>query len=193
MTSLKNNIKDLSQESEELIKGYVSLLTIKQSEKLSLLLGFIFSISIITMLILASIMFSSLALSQFLNTALFSTYAGYLIVSGIYIVIIILMILKITLSKTPFLANTLSRFIITIFDINISYSQNLSGLKREIEHLENKIDKSKIKIKADAQLLRYIVLESFIKEIFSLFKSTNKKTTKDKETTKDINLENEHE
>lgn len=175
MATLKSNLKNISKETESLIKEYINLLAIKQTEKLALLLGLISSIFVLSTLALSIIAFLSFALATYLNSILASVYLGYLIVSGIYTLIFLIILLKVVLSKKPILVNVFTKFVISIFSIHISYSKNYDGLQREIENIEHKIETNKIKIKADAKVIKYLVLESFIKELFGLFKSKSKK------------------
>ena len=183
METLKNNIKNLSKESEDLIRDYINLFTIKQSEKLALLLGILSSVFMLCVLILLVILFTSIALATYLNELLLSGYLGYLIVSGVFILIILIFIFKIIRTQTPLLTNHFIKFIISIFNINISHSKNLKGLKHEIERVEHEIEKNEIRIKADVQIIRYVFLETLVKEFFDLLKSSSKqKGTKDSKT-----------
>lgn len=176
MATLKSSIKNISTESEDLIRDYINLFSIKQSEKLALLLALLSSVFIMGFLFFIIIIILSFAIVAYLNGVLSSNYLGYIIISGAYLLAVVIIILKIIFTKKPFLTNLFVKFILSIFSISISYSKNFSGVNREIERIENEIDKNKIKIKADAQIIKYLVLESFIKEFFGLFKSKSKKS-----------------
>lgn len=188
MATLKSSIKNLSKESEDLIREYINLFMIKQSEKFALFLGLLSSVFILGLLGLVIIIFLSFALASYLNHLLASDYLGYLIVSGIFFLVFVIIILRIKISKKPLLLNVFIRFILSIFSLNISYSKNYDGLNSEIERIKHEIDKNKIKIKADTQIIKYLILESFIKEFFGLFKSKTKKTVTD-ETSEEPKLD----
>ncbi|TFH26960.1 MAG: hypothetical protein E4H10_05385, partial [Bacteroidia bacterium] len=90
MATLKNQIHDISKDTESLVKEYVKLFSIKQSEKLALFLGIIASVFLLATLLLIVVVFSSLALAAYLNKVMAGEYWGYVIVGGVYILTIIL-------------------------------------------------------------------------------------------------------
>ena len=105
MASLKSGIDKLSGDSKTLVEDYLKLFSIKQSEKLALLLGILFSFFMLSLLLLIVILFSSFALAAWLNSILSGAYTGFLIMGGLYVLLTILLLLRIILSKTPFMAN----------------------------------------------------------------------------------------
>ena len=83
MATLKNQIHDISKDTESLVKEYVKLFSIKQSEKLALFLGIIASVFLLATLLLIVVVFSSLALAGYLNKVMAREYWGFVIVGGL--------------------------------------------------------------------------------------------------------------
>jgi len=180
MASLKSGIDKLSGDSKTLVEDYLKLFSIKQSEKLALLLGILFSFFMLSLLLLIVILFSSFALAAWLNSILSGAYTGFLIMGGLYVLLTILLLLRIILSKTPFMANFFSRLIAGILGVKHDGTNDLKGLRHSSEMLQQKIDSGQDLIKVDLQLLRYSIFENFLKEILGLF-SGRKKESKSKE------------
>ncbi len=180
MASLKSGIDKLSGNSKTLVEDYLKLFSIKQSEKLALLLGILFSFFMLSLLLLIVILFSSFALAAWLNSILSGAYTGFLIMGGLYVLLTILLLLRIILSKTPFMANFFSRLIAGILGVKLDGTSDLKGLRHSSEMLQQKIDSGQDLIKADLQLLRYSIFENILKEILGLF-SGRKKESKSKE------------
>jgi hypothetical protein len=185
MASLKSGIDKLSGDSKTLVEDYLKLFSIKQSEKLALLLGILFSFFILSLLLLIVILFSSFALAAWLNSILSGAYTGFLIMGGLYVLLTILLLLRIIISKTPFMANFFSRLIAGILGVKHDGTNDLKGLRHSSEMIQQKIDSGQDLIKADLQLLRYSIFENILKEILGLFsgrkkasKSTKAKTVK---------------
>ena len=101
MASLKSGIDKFSGDSKTLVEDYLKLFSIKQSEKLALLLGILFSFFMLSLLLLIVILFSSFALAAWLNSVLSGSYTGFLLMGGLYVLLTILLLLRIILSKTP--------------------------------------------------------------------------------------------
>lgn len=180
MASLKSGIDKLSGDSKTLVEDYLKLFSIKQSEKLALLLGILFSFFMLSLLLLIVILFSSFALAAWLNSILSGAYTGFLIMGGLYVLLTILLLLRIILSKTPFMANFFSRLIAGILGVKLDGTKDLKGLRHSSEMLQQKIDSGQDLIKADLQLLRYSIFENILKEILLWF-SGRKKESKSKE------------
>ena len=180
MASLKSGIDKLSGDSKTLVEDYLKLFSIKQSEKLALLLGILFSFFMLSLLLLIVILFSSFALAAWLNSILSGAYTGFLIMGGLYVLLTILLLLRIILSKTPFMANFFSRLIAVILGVKHDGTKDLKGLRHSSEMLQQKIDSGQDLIKADLQLLRYSIFENILKEILLWF-SGRKKESKSKE------------
>jgi len=180
MAMLKNQINDISKDTESLVKEYVKLFSIKQSEKLALFLGIIASVFLLATLLLIVVVFSSFAFAGYLNKIMAGEYWGYVIVGGSYILIIILLIVKIFRTKTPLLGNFFARLIVTVLDLETDDAKDLQGLKDASEKSRQKIDVNQIKIKGNIQLLRYTIFEALFKEFIGLFKPKKKEKVKEK-------------
>ena len=182
MASLKSGIDKLSGDSKTLVEDYLKLFSIKQSEKLALLLGILFSFFMLSLLLLIVILFSSFALAAWLNSILSGAYTGFLIMGGLYLLLTILLLLRIIISKTPFMANFFSRLIAGILGVKHDGTNDLKGLRHSSEMIQQKIDSGQDLIKADLQLLRYSIFENILKEILGLFSGRKKesKSTKAK-------------
>lgn len=179
MATLKNNINNISDNTETLVKDYVKLFSIKLSEKLALLLGILAAVFILSLLLLIVIAFCSFALAVYLNELLAHDYWGFWIVSAFYVLVITLIIVKIVKTKTPPLSNLFTKFIVSVLGLDMNQAKSIKGLKFESENVKQKIETDKIKIKTDFQLLRYAIMESFLKEIFGLFTSKKKDVAAD--------------
>jgi hypothetical protein len=179
MATLKNNINNISDNTETLVKDYVKLFSIKLSEKLALLLGILAAVFILSLLLLIVIAFCSFALAVYLNELLAHDYWGFWIVSAFYVLVITLIIVKIVKTKTPPLSNLFTKFIVSVLGLDMNQAKSIKGLKFESENVKQKIETDKIKIKTDFQLLRYAIMESFLKEIFGLFTSKKKDAAAD--------------
>ena len=180
MASLKSEIDKLSGDSKTLVEDYLKLFSIKQSEKLALLLGILFSFFTLSLLLLIVILFSSFALAAWLNSIMSGAYTGFLIMGGLYVLLTILLLLRIILSKTPFMANFFSRLIAGILGVRHDGSNDLKGLRHSSDKLQQKINSGQELIKTDLQLLRYSIFENFLKEILGWF-GGRKQESKSKE------------
>lgn len=176
MSTLKNNISTISDDTEAFVKDYMKLLMIKLTEKTSKFLGVLASVFIISLLLMVVIVFCSIALAGYLNKVLDSEFWGYCIVGGVYLLAIGLLIRRIVKSQTPLLTNLFVRFLVFALDIDVSQSSNLRGLQHEHELINEKLDSGKDKIKADVQLLKYSFMEGLLKGFTGLFLGKKKKT-----------------
>jgi len=179
MASLKNNINDISDDTESLVKDYLKLFSIRQSKKLALLLGILASVFILSLLLLIVIVFCSFALAGYLNDLLGHDYWGLLIVAGFYILLITWLIIKMLRTQTPLFANLFVKLVAFVFNMEINHDKSIKGLKLESESVKQKIETDKVKIKANFQMLRYGIMESLLLEFFGLFTSKKKKVTQD--------------
>ena len=177
MASLKDNINNISDDTESLVKDYLKLFSIRQSEKLALFLGVLSSAFILTLLILIVLIFCSFTLAEYLNELLATDYWGYWIVTGFFILLITSLIFRIIKTKTPLLSNLFAKIIISVFELDINQAKNIKGLRFEGETAKNKIETDKIKIKANVQMLRYVIMEALFREFFGLFSSKQKDTS----------------
>jgi len=180
MASLKSGIDKLSGDTKTLVEDYLKLFSIKQSEKLALLLGILFSFIILSVLLLIVILFSSFALAAWLNSILSGDYTGFLIVGGIYVLLTLVLLIRIIRSKTPLMANFFSRLVTGILGVKHEGSNDLKGLRHSSDKLQQKIDSGQDLIKVDLQLLRYSIFENLLKEILGWF-TGRKKEGKSKE------------
>lgn len=178
MATLKDQINDISKDTESLVKEYIRLFTIRQSEKLALFLGILSSVFVLAVLLLIVVVFSSFALAAYLNKILPGDFWGFWVVGGAYILLIILLIIRIFKSKTPLFGNFFARMISTVLDLETEDANNLKGLRHAGELAHQKIDANKIKIKGDLQLLRFTIFEALFKEFVGLFKSRKKEKGK---------------
>ena len=185
MATLKNQVNDISKDTENLVKDYVKLFSIKQSEKLALFLGILSSVFLLATLLLIVVVFSSLALAAYLNKVMPGEYWGYVIVGGAYILLIILLTIKIFKTKTPLLGNFFARMIVTILNVETDDVDDLQGLKDAGEKTKQKIDINQIKLKTHLQLLRYTIFEALFKEFLALFKTRKKEKSEVKTKEKD--------
>lgn len=174
MATLKNNINKISDDTESLVKDHVRLFSIKLSEKLALFLGILTAVFILSLLLLIVIVFCSFALAVYLNELLAHDYWGFWIVSAFYMLVITLIIVKIVKTKIPPFSNLFTKFIVSVLGLDMHQAKSIKGLKLESENVKQKIETDKIKIKTDFQLLRYVIMELFLKELFGLFTSKRK-------------------
>jgi len=174
MTTLTDNVGDFKHDTESLIADYLKLFSIKQSEKLALLLGVFASIIVLAILLFMVIIFCSLALASILNKVFAGEIVGYWIMGAFFLVLILLLCIRIIAVKKPIFSNVFLKFIVAVFDIDLQH-KTLKGVRTEIVHVNEKIDLEKDKLKVDTQTFRYILMESFFREFFGLFKSKKKK------------------
>ncbi|MDX8339048.1 hypothetical protein SLH46_07625 [Draconibacterium sp. IB214405] len=173
MTTLTENVQDIKHDTESLIGDYLKLFSIKQSEKVALLLGVFVSIFVIAILFFMVIIFCSLALATIFNNLLVGEVAGYWIIGGSFFVTILIIGIRIIAFKKPIFANLFLKFIVAVFDIDLQH-KTLKGAKAEILNVHGIIEMKKDKLKVDSQMFRYILMESFFREFFGLFKSKKK-------------------
>jgi len=132
------------------------------------------------------LVFGSFALAGYLNELLANNYYGYLIVSGIYVLIIAILLLRVTIAKKPLCSNLFSRIISSALDIKTKHPNNLKDLEHESEILIHKIDADMVKIKANFQSLKYELMEAIFSEFFGLFKSKKEKGSDEAESGEQI-------
>lgn len=175
MASLKDNVNNIADDTESLIKDHLKLFSVKQSERLALFLGVITSVFILSLLLLVLVVFCSFALASYLNDQLPGNHWGFWILAAFYLLVITLIIVKIAKTKVPPLSNFFAKFIVSVFNLDVNPPANIQGLKLESEKLKLKIETDKVKIKSNAEMLRYIMIESFFREFFGLFSSKKKR------------------
>ncbi len=166
MASLKDSIDHIADDTREIIMNHLKLFSIRQTEKLARFFGLLSTIFIISIILLIVIIFFSFALAGVLNNLLNTSVWGYLIVSGIYILVIIIILMNMRKTKKPLLSNAIAKSIAAVFDIESTRPLDLDGLEMEKELAKEKISSNKDKIDTSLQLLRYSLMESLIKRVF---------------------------
>jgi len=181
MSKLKNNIDSLTTDTENIAKDYLKLLTIRITERLSLFIGILFSVFIISTLLLIVVLIGSIALAGFLNKVLDSFFWGHLIVAGVYLLVIALLVINMVRSETPLLSNLFVKLMVFILDIDDTETASVKGLNVEKKRIREKLDLNKEKMKTDFQLLRYSLLDGLMKELLGLItrkKKPSRRATK---------------
>jgi hypothetical protein len=154
---------------------------VRQTEKLALFFGVLSTVFLLSTLLLIVILIASVAFAGFLNEALNSSYWGFWIVCGAYVLVISFLIIAMVRAKKPLFANLFVKFIIFILDVDLKQDESLKGLKLERDNIKEKLETDREKMKTDFQLLRYTFLEGLFKEFLGLFAKKKKKHSKAKQ------------
>ena len=181
MATLKKNLNNITDDTKVLVEDYLRLFSGKFSEKLALFLGILASVFVLFTLILILVIFSSFALAGYLNKMLPGEYWGYGIVTGIYLLTIVFLLLKIFRTKTPLFSNLFVKLIVTVMNIELGQPGSIKGLKKEHEQVQHKIDVDKTKIEADFLILKHGIIGNLLKEFLGIFSS--KKRSREPGTT----------
>ncbi len=181
MASLKDNIDHIADDTREIIMNYLKLFSIRQTEKLARFFGLLSTIFIISIILLIVVIFFSFALAGVLNSLLNTLIWGYMIVSGIYVLVILIILMNMRKTQKPLLSNAIAKSLATVFDIEANHPLDLDGLALEKELAKEKINSNKDTIDTSLQLLRYSLMESLFKEFFGLFTSKKKKENSEEE------------
>jgi len=184
MSKLKNNIDKLTSDTENILKDYKKLLMIKITERLSLFIGILFSVFLLSTLLLIVVLILSVALSGFLNKILSSEFWGHLIVAGLYILFISLLIIRVVRTETPLFSNLFVKLMLFFLESDLKQPETLKGLQMEKENTNEKLELSKEKLKSDLQLLKYSLLDGLLKEFLGLFTRKKKSSKTDPEPSK---------
>jgi len=112
------SLNDIKDSLRSIFKDEVQLYTLKGVEKASLFLGIIATFFIVTIVVLLSIIFGSIALAKYLNLRLDHEFMGYLIVAGADVLLAVLLLIMVARRKVPLLTSLFVRAIISIFNIN---------------------------------------------------------------------------
>ena len=134
-------------------------------------MGLISSVILITTLLLISILFCTFVLGDFLNSLLQSKYLGYGIISGIYALIILILLLRIKKKGAPLFADFYVKLILPLLKIETRQRKDLKGLSIESEYVKESIELHKKTFISHSQLLKYSVMEDFKNEIVDLVSS----------------------
>lgn len=176
MSTLKNNIDELTNDSEVIVKNYLKLFGLKQSERLAIFLGVLSTVFVISLLLLIVIVFCSFVLAGYLNQVFNNEHVGYFSVAGIYILVVVILIVYMKKTGRPLFANLYIKLILPLLNIETNQNKNLDGLIIESENIKEKIKRDKKIIVVHTQSLRYKIFEDLIKEMFKFFTSkTNSK------------------
>jgi len=112
-----DSLKDLWKGFLALYKDKLRFYSLKGVEKTSLFLGLIATICIISVLCMLVMVFASVGLAHFLNAEFNSFFLGYLCVSGIYLIIMLLTLWWVANRRTPLLTSVFVRTLISLFNI----------------------------------------------------------------------------
>ena len=156
------------------MKDYVKLFSIRQSEKFALFVAMISSFYILSTVVIILVVFGSFVLAGSLNQVLGGDYWGYLIVGGIYLIVIALVVIRMFRMKTPLFYSFFIRLVILILDLDTVETPDSQGFKLAEEKVRHRIETGQIKVKSQVQLLRYTFFESLFKEFIGLFRPSRK-------------------
>lgn len=174
MEKLKENLNDLSNETQDLAKDYLKYISLTASKKLALLIGILVTTFILSLLFLLVITLISFALAGMLNALLNSQFAGFAIVIGIYFLITALIARHIYKTRAPLFSNMFVKILAFIFEIDSDRPITLEDIDAEKKLTLEKIDTDKTLLKANFKLLKYSILETIISEVLGFFASKRK-------------------
>ncbi len=174
MEKLKQNLNDISEESQDLAKEYLKYISLTASKKMALLIGIVVTTFILSLLFLIVITLVSFALAGMLNTLLNSQYAGFGIVISLYFLAVALIARHIYKTKAPLFSNMFVKILAFIFEIDSDRPITLEDIEAEKKLTLDKIDTDKTLLKANFKLLKYSVLETIISEVVGFFASRRK-------------------
>ena len=174
MEKLKENLNDLSNETQDLAKDYLKYISLTASKKMALLIGIVVTTFILSLLFLLVITLVSFALAGMLNALLDSQFAGFAIVIGIYFLITALIARHIYKTRAPLFSNMFVKILAYIFEIDSERPITLEDIDAEKKLTLQKIDADKSLLKANFKLLKYSILESIISEVLGFFASKRK-------------------
>ena len=169
MEKLKENLNDLSNETQDLAKDYLKYISLTASKKLALLIGILVTTFILSLLFLLVITLISFALAGMLNALLNSQFAGFAIVIGIYFLITALIARHIYKTRAPLFSNMFVKILAFIFEIDSDRPITLEDIDAEKKLTLEKIDTDKTLLKANFKLLKYSILETIISEVLGFF------------------------
>ncbi len=174
MEKLKQNLNDISEESQDLAKEYLKYISLTASKKMALLIGIVVTTFILSLLFLIVITLVSFALAGMLNTLLNSQYAGFGIVISLYFLAVAFIARHIYKTKAPLFSNMFVKILAFIFEIDSDRPITLEDIEAEKKLTLDKIDTDKTLLKANFKLLKYSVLETIISEVLGFFASRRK-------------------
>lgn len=181
MENLKNNIKDITKDGQNLATNYLTLFGIKQSKRLATFLGVLASVFIISTLLLIIVVFGSIVLANFFNNLFESNYIGFLVISILYLLVICILLLNMKTSGKPLLTNLFVKFILPLLNIEINQEPTIKGLNIESDLIKEKIKNDKEFLNVHTQLIKYAVFEDFLSVFSGLFNAKPKVKKEDSE------------
>jgi len=190
MGKLKQNLNDLSDESQDLAKDYLKYISLTASKKLALLIGVLVTTFLLSLIFLLVITLVSFALAGMLNTILESQFAGFGIVIGIYFLAIGLIIRHIYKTRAPLFSNMFVKILAFIFEIDSDRPITLEDIDAEKKLVKQKIATDKTLLMTNIKLLKYTVLETIISEFLGFFASRSKNKEESEEENKSSEEEN---
>jgi uncharacterized membrane protein (DUF485 family) len=190
MGKLKQNLNDLSDESQDLAKDYLKYISLTASKKFALLIGVLVTTFLLSLIFLLVITLVSFALAGMLNTILDSQFAGFGIVIGIYFLAIGLIIRHIYKTRAPLFSNMFVKILAFIFEIDSDRPITLEDIDAEKKLVKQKIATDKTLLMTNIKLLKYTVLETIISEFLGFFASRSKNKEESEEENKSSEEEN---
>ena len=179
MEKLKQNLNDLSEESQDLAKAYLKYISLTASKKLSLLIGILVTTFLLSLLFLLVITLVSFAIAGMLNSLLDSNFAGFAIVIGLYFIAVGLIVRHIHKTRAPLFSNMFVKILAFIFEIDSDRPITLEDIDAEKKVTLAKIDTDKTLLKANLRLLKYTIFETIIAEVLGFFSSKDKSKPED--------------
>ncbi len=176
MEELKNSIKNISDESVALGKEYVKYASLTVAKKMALLAGILLSALFFSLVFLLIIILLSLMLAGMLNELFHNEFAGYLIMTGFYLLLVGALIYHIIRSKTPLFTSLFVRIFAFVFELNTDGPITLEHIDAEKKRTLEKIDVDKKLIETNLKLLKYVLIETVITEFFQAFKKQGEKS-----------------
>lgn len=190
MEKLKENLNDLSNETQDLAKDYLKYISLTASKKMALLIGIVVTTFILSLLFLLVITLVSFALAGMLNALLDSQFAGFAIVIGIYFLITALIARHIYKTRAPLFSNMFVKILAFIFEIDSDRPITLEDIDAEKKLVKQKIATDKTLLMTNIKLLKYTVLETIISEFLGFFASRSKNKEESEEENKSSEEEN---
>ena len=185
MEELNNSLKEISDESLALGKAYLKYTSLIASKKLALLAGILLSALFFSLIFLLVIVLISLMLAGMLNELFGNQFAGFLIITGFYLLLIGGLIYYMVKKKTPLFSSLFVRIFAFVFEIESDGPITLEHIESEKSKTLEHIDTDKKLIATHLKLLKYVLMETVITEFFAIFRKKDKdnKTTEPNDST----------
>ncbi len=173
MEELKKNLKDISEESLDLGKQYLKYGSLIASKKLALLAGILLSALFFSLIFLLVIILLSLMLAGMLNELFSNEFAGFIIMTAFYLILVGALVYYIVRSKTPLFTGLFVRIFAFVFEIKSDEPITLEHIESEQKKALDAIDMDKKLIETNLKLLKYVLIETVITEFFAFFQKKN--------------------